>query len=203
MSDFVHSENYAKSFKNKVFEIDEIYIPCRQMYPDKKKKTIRKEGLKRGIGSEMQVCVQFLISKSKKRNKKMKTAKEKIEKENNREIYFTILSNLKTETMKESLDKIAMKASVIHHDDFSYNFPNKNKLIFNHYSVKHSVKEYVRYDKEGGLIHTNTAESINNIVRSTLLRFRSVALKNLKIYLSEMIFKLYQKKTVSDLWALI
>lgn len=60
----------------------------------------------------------------------------------------------------------------------------------------------VRIDPKGGLIHTNTAESINNIVRSTLRRYRSVAKKNLPLYLSEMIFKLYNKKSVVDIWGL-
>lgn len=198
---FSHSEKYRQSFENKIFEMDEVYLPCRQMY-EEKKATIYKRGIKRGLGSQMQVCVQFLISKSKKRNKKMKTKAETEEKERNREIYFTILDGLKASDMKQSIDKIKNKAEVIHHDDFRYKW-EKKEVSFQHYQVKHSKKEYVRIDPKGGLIHTNTAESINNIVKSALRRYRSVALKNLPLYLSEVIFKLYQRKTTADLWGLI
>lgn len=201
MKRYVHSEEYSKSFSNQVFEIDEVYLPCRQMY-DEKKSTVYKRGIKRGVASQMQVCVQFIISKSKTSNKKMKSKEETEEKEKNREIYFTILKGLKSTDMKESFDKFKYKAHTIHHDDFKYTFPNKNEVFFNHYQVKHSKNEYVRTDIRGGLIHTNTAESINNIVKSALRRYRSVALKNLPLYLSEMIFKLYQKKTIKDLWEL-
>lgn len=200
MSIYIHSDKYRNSFDNRIFEIDEVYLPCRQMYSEKKS-TIYKRGIKRGVGSEMNVCVQFIISKSEKRNKNMNN-KEQEKKEKNREIYFTIIDNLKQESMKPTFEKLKLKASVIHHDDFPYVFPNKNELFFKHYSVNHRKKEYVRTDKIGGLIHTNTAESINNIVKSNLRKYRSVSKNNLHLYLSEMIFKLYQKKNLINLWEL-
>lgn len=179
---------------NRIFEIDELYIKCKLM-TEEKKAVLKKQGIKRGVGSEMTVCLQCYVSKETKKNIKM-TRQEAKEKEERREIFFHVLPRLSSQEMNRHFEKIFYRVHEIHTDDFRYKF--KLPVGVQHHSVKHSKKEYVR-----GRIHTNTAESVNAYFRACLARFKCVSLKNLYFYIAEFVFKLYQKKKTGDFFKIL
>lgn len=193
---YLNSEKYYNQFKNDLFEIDEMYIPCSRMY-EKKKKQLIQEGIKRGVYSEMNVCIQTYISKTKKRSFKM-TRSELKEKEKNREIYFRILETTSNKEMDRNFYDIPARQRIntIHTDDFRYTFHRIYGI--KRHSVKHKAGEYAR-----GFVHTNTAESIHSLVKANIRKHRCVSKKNLVFYLAETVWKIYNNKTTNDLFYLL
>src|SRR5580704_10008400 len=85
-------------------------------------------------------------------------------------------------------------STVVTDDYFGYSRITK---IFTHKSVKHSVKEYTRREKDLN-VHTNTVESKFSLLKRGIIgTFHQVSKKHLPLYLAEFDHRFNERK-VSD-----
>jgi transposase-like protein len=94
-----------------------------------------------------------------------------------------VLDRITGQTLKSAIMEHVQDGSVVVTDDyFGYRGIPK---IFKHESVKHSVKEYLRKEKDLN-VHTNTVESKFSLLKRGIIgTFHQVSKKHLPLYLAE------------------
>lgn len=152
------------------WEIDELYIGVKGTYRRKRKMA--------GRGTD-QLCILNMVSRGEPK-----------------QVKFAVIQKVtKKNIQKEIFDKIGVKnLKTAYTDQFrSYLFL---KNFTNHFRVNHTKN----FKEPNTNIHTNTVESINSYIRDFILKkYRCVSIRNIKKYLYEAIWKLYQKKKEKDL----
>lgn len=180
-----------KIFSGNHFECDEVYLSAKihtQKFEGyKTHKQLRFEGIKRGIGSELQTPVFTLVSKTKSWLKK-KDGSWKMK--NNFNVQFDIIEKADRKNLKNSILKripinklqFCTVDTDTHH---GYFFLDK---LCNHQTVKHSEKEYV--SKETGC-SINCSESWHSWIKTIGFKiYRMISRKYLLNYLYEFAAKL-------------
>jgi transposase-like protein len=106
-----------------------------------------------------------------------------------------VLDRITGQTLKSAIMEHVQDGSTVVTDDyFGYRGIPK---IFTHKSVKHSVKEYTRREKDLN-VHTNTVESKFSLLKRGIIgTFHQVSKKHLPLYLAEFDHRFNERK-VSD-----
>ena len=94
-----------------------------------------------------------------------------------------VLDRVTAENLHRKIDEHVMEGSVVVTDDYRgyWNMPP----VYDHKSIKHSQKKYVRREKDLN-VHTNTVESKFSLLKRGIVgTFHQVSKKHLPLYLAE------------------
>ena len=97
------------------------------------------------------------------------------------------------ENLHRKIDEHVVEGSIVVTDDY-YGY-RKMPPVYDHKSVKHSAKEYVRKERDFK-VHTNTVESKFSLLKRGIIgTFHQVSKKHLPLYLAEFDHRFNHRKS--------
>ena len=107
----------------------------------------------------------------------------------NGEVRAKPIEHVDSETLKGAIAVNVTRKSIVMTDDFS-SYDGLDKEYAGHKTVNHTAGEYVRREKKGPLVHTNTAESFFALLkRGHYGTFHQLSKQHLHRYCNEFSFR--------------